>query len=52
MLRHYRPRVNVVERPTRSGGGKGYQITGPHELLMPLITWALAERLPHSARSG
>jgi hypothetical protein len=48
MLRHYRPRVNVVERPTRSGGGKGYQITGPHELLMPLITWALAERLPHS----
>jgi hypothetical protein len=46
MLRHYRPRVNVVERPTRSGGGKGYQITGPHELLMPLITWALAERLP------
>lgn len=48
MLRHYRPRVNVVERPTRSGGGKGYQITGPHELLMPLIAWALAERLPHS----
>jgi hypothetical protein len=46
MQRHYRPRVNVVERPTRSGGGKGYQITGPHELLMPLLTWALAERLP------
>jgi hypothetical protein len=46
MLRHYRPRVNVVERPIRSGGGKGFQITGPHELLMPLVTWALAERLP------
>jgi hypothetical protein len=46
MQRHYRPRVNVVERPTRSGGGKGYSITGPHELLMPLFTWALAERLP------
>lgn len=46
MLRHYRPRVNVVERPIRSGGGKGYQITGPHELLMPLFSWALAERLP------
>ena len=46
MQRHYRPRVNVVERPTRSGGGKGYQITGPHELLVPLLTWALAERLP------
>ena len=46
MQRHYRPRVNVVERPTRSGGGSGYQITGPHELLMPLLAWALAERLP------
>jgi hypothetical protein len=45
MLRHYRPRVNVVERPTRSGGGRGFQITGPHELLMPLITWAVAEKL-------
>lgn len=45
MQRHYRPRVNVVERPTRSGGGKGYQVTGPHELLMPLIAWGVAERL-------
>jgi hypothetical protein len=45
MLRHYRPRVNVVERPTRGSGGTGYQITGPHELLMPLLTWAVAERL-------
>ena len=45
MQRHYRPRVNVVERPTRSGSGTGYQITGPHELLVPLIAWAVAERL-------
>src|SRR5262249_12841878 len=35
-LQHYRPRVNVVERPhARSGGqesgGKGYAITGHHE---------------------
>jgi hypothetical protein len=50
MQRHYRPRVNVVERPTRGSGGTGYQITGPHELLLPLLTWALAERLPQ--RSG
>jgi hypothetical protein len=50
MQRHYRPRVNVVERPTRGSGGRGYQITGPHELLLPLLTWALAERLP--PRSG
>jgi hypothetical protein len=45
MLRHYRPRVNVVERPTRSGGGRGYQITGHHEILVPLLAWAIAERL-------
>jgi hypothetical protein len=46
MQRHYRPRVNVVERPTRSSGGIGLQITGPHELLLPLIAWAVAKRLP------
>jgi hypothetical protein len=45
MQRHYRPRVNVVERPTRSGGGRGIQITGPHEILMPLLAWGVAERL-------
>jgi hypothetical protein len=45
MLRHYRPRVNVVERPTRSGGGRGFQITGHHEILVPLLAWAVAERL-------
>jgi hypothetical protein len=45
MLRHYRPRVNVVERPTRTGGGRGYQITGHHEIMVPLLAWALAERL-------
>ncbi len=45
MLRHYRPRVNVVERPTRTGGGEGYQITGHHEIMIPLLAWAVAERL-------
>lgn len=45
MLRHYRPRMNVVERPTRSGGGRGYQITGHHELMVPLLAWAVAEAL-------
>lgn len=45
MQRHYRPRVNVVERPTRSGGGRGIQITGHHEILLPLLAWAIAERL-------
>lgn len=45
MIRHYRPRVNVVERPTRTGGGTGYQITGHHEIMVPLLAWAVAEAL-------
>jgi hypothetical protein len=45
MVRHYRPRVNVVERPTRTGGGRGYQITGHHEIMIPLLAWSVAERL-------
>ena len=45
MMKHYRPRVNVVERPTRSGGGVGYQITGHHEIMVPLLAWAVIERL-------
>jgi hypothetical protein len=45
MIRHYRPRVNVVERPARTGGGRGYQITGHHEIMIPLLGWAVADRL-------
>jgi len=45
MIRHYRPRVNVVERPTRTGGGIGYQITGHHEIMIPLLAWAIVEEL-------
>lgn len=44
MQRHYRPRVNVVERPTLAGG-RGVQLTGHHEILFPLITWAVLSRL-------
>lgn len=36
MIQHYRPRVNVVQRPTLAGG-KGYQITGHHEIMIPLL---------------
>ena len=43
MVRHYRPRVNVVQRPTLEGG-KGYEITGHHEIMVPLLAWALAGR--------
>jgi hypothetical protein len=44
MLRHYRPRVNVVQRPTVEGG-VGYEITGHHEIMVPLLAWAVAEKL-------
>ncbi len=45
MISHYRPRMNVVTRPTRSGGGRGYQITGHHEIMIPLLAWAVTEYL-------
>ncbi len=43
-LQHYRPRVNVVERPHAGAGGAGYSITGHHEIMLPLLAAALIER--------
>jgi hypothetical protein len=39
-LRHYRPDTNVVRRPV-AGVGRGYAITGHHELMLPLFAAAL-----------
>lgn len=36
MVKQYRPSVNVVERPTRNSG-KGYSVTGHHEIMIPLL---------------
>ena len=44
MIRHYRPRVNVVERPTAEHG-IGIQVTGHHELLIPLLVWGVLDAL-------
>ncbi len=44
MIRQYRPRLNVVERPTR-GTGTGFMMTGHHELMIPLLVWAVADAL-------
>lgn len=44
MQRHYRPRVNVVERPTQAGG-HGVLLTGHHEILLPLLCWGVVEQL-------
>ena len=40
MIQHYRPNMNVVLRPTQ-GSGKGYSFTGHHEIMLPLLAWAL-----------
>ena len=36
-IQSYRPLTNVVRRPTENGGGRGYSITGHHELTIPLL---------------
>jgi hypothetical protein len=43
-LKHYRPEVNVVDRPHANAGGRGYSITGHHELMIPLLAAALIEQ--------
>jgi hypothetical protein len=44
MMRHYRPRMNVVQRPTM-GSGRGFEITGHHEIMVPMLAWAVVEEL-------
>ena len=44
-IQSYRPNANVVERPTR-GVGRGYSLTGHHEILVPLLAAALIEGSP------
>jgi hypothetical protein len=43
-IRHYRPSVNVVDRPTRLQG-KGFNLIGHHEIMLPLLAAALIEEL-------
>jgi hypothetical protein len=44
MQRHYRPRVNVVQRPVLAGG-QGFEITGHHEIMVPMLVWAIISEL-------
>jgi hypothetical protein len=39
MLRHYRPRVNVLERPAAAG----YDLAGQHEFTLPLLRMAILD---------
>lgn len=43
-LRHYRPRVNVLQRPT-AGDGRAIALTGHHEIMFPLLAAAVAREL-------
>jgi hypothetical protein len=40
-IRQYRPMTNVVRRPHLGTAGKGFSLTGPHELLFPLFWQAV-----------
>ena len=42
-MRHYRTQTNVVTRPV-AGIGKGYSLVGHHEILIPLLAAALADK--------
>ena len=44
MIQHYRPRENVVKRPTNMGG-QGYAFTGHHEIMIPLLVNAIIKQL-------
>ncbi len=41
-IQHYRPNANVVRRPTREGG-RGFALTGHHEIMFPLLAAAVIE---------
>ncbi|MGI9107187.1 MAG: hypothetical protein ACR2G4_13170 [Pyrinomonadaceae bacterium] len=36
-IQSYRPLTNVVRRPVSDGAGRGYSVTGHHELMIPLL---------------
>ena len=36
-IQHYRPLTNVVRRPTAGGAGRGFSLTGHHEIMIPLL---------------
>jgi hypothetical protein len=40
-IQHYRPLTNVVRRPVADGAGRGYSITGHHEIMIPLLAAAV-----------
>lgn len=44
-IQHYRPRVNVLGRPT-ADDGRSFALTGHHEILLPLLLAQVKEQMP------
>ncbi len=47
-IQHYRPLTNVVRRPTQKGG-RGYLLTGHHEIMVPLLAAGIIEQIGRSS---
>ena len=43
-IRQYRPLTNVVKRPTLKGG-RGFDLTGHHEIMVPLVAAGIIEQI-------
>jgi hypothetical protein len=50
MFRHYRPMMNVVLRPTQKLG-RGYDFSGHHEIMIPLLAALIKQRLRSHGRT-
>ena len=44
-IQHYRPRENVLKRPTLKSG-RNFALTGHHEIMFPLLSAAVIEEMP------
>ncbi len=50
MLRHYRPLMNVVLRPTQKTG-RGYDFSGHHEIMIPLLAALVKQSVRTNGRT-
>jgi hypothetical protein len=48
MITQYRSMTNVVKRPS-IGVGAGYNLTGHHEIMLPLVAMAVLEGIENNA---
>ena len=50
-IRHYRPAVNVVSRPTQDGG-RGFYFIGHHEIMFPLLMSLVLTKIGEAPEKG